>query len=209
MHRESTDLTSADRGATMARTGTMVGGRGPRVTTQAPRGVSVGEDDKGGGGQGTEDLAKVHAQVTESILMLINAIVGFPEELKVCDLARSRAISRDLPLSSSISRRDHFPPRSRLDLSSISHIPPAPSISRLHLRSPSLAAAHPGRPPPPCPSRVDDQVRVKLRVELIRLQLLDVLAALHRERHVEIVRQVCAQPPLASPSNFPWRPSEP
>ena len=99
MHRESTDLTSADRGATMARTGTMVGGRGPRVTTQAPRGVSVGEDDKGGGGQGTEDLAKVHAQVTESILMLINAIVGFPEELKVCDLARSRAISHSRPQS--------------------------------------------------------------------------------------------------------------
>ena len=57
----------------------------------------------------------VHAHVIECILMLINAIVGFPEELKV---------------------------------------------------------------------------RVKLRAELVRLQLLDVLAALHRERHVEVVRQV-------------------
>ena len=34
------------------------------------------------------------------------------------------------------------------------------------------------------------KVRVKLRAEFIRLQLLDILAALHRERHVEVVRQV-------------------
>ena len=57
----------------------------------------------------------MHAQVIEAILMLINAIVGFPDDLKA---------------------------------------------------------------------------RVKLRAELVRLQVLDVLAALHRERHVEIVRQV-------------------
>ena len=34
------------------------------------------------------------------------------------------------------------------------------------------------------------RARVKLRSEFIRLQLLDVLAALHRERHVDVVRQV-------------------
>ena len=36
----------------------------------------------------------------------------------------------------------------------------------------------------------DLRERVKLRAELIRLQLLDILAALHKERHIEVVRQV-------------------
>jgi len=61
------------------------------------------------------DQAVLHAHVIENILMLINAIVGFPPDLKE---------------------------------------------------------------------------RVTLRAEFIRLQLLDVLSALHRERHVDVVRQV-------------------
>ena len=32
--------------------------------------------------------------------------------------------------------------------------------------------------------------RLKLRAEFIRLQMLDVLSALHREKHVDVVRQV-------------------
>ena len=91
---------------------------GPRKSMMPGRGRGGG----GGGGGGDElgkssadDALSVHAHVIECILMLINAIVGFPDDLKV---------------------------------------------------------------------------RVKLRAELIRLQLLDVLAALHRERHVEVVRQV-------------------
>ena len=40
----------------------------------------------------------------------------------------------------------------------------------------------------------DLKARVKLRAEFIRLQLLDVLAALHSQRNVEVVRQVHAAP---------------
>ncbi|KOO33662.1 hypothetical protein Ctob_014737, partial [Chrysochromulina tobinii] len=73
------------------------------------------EDGEGGKLFDGASMAEVRSHVIECILMLINALVGFPDELR-----------------------------------------------------------H----------------RVQLRAEFIRLQLLDVLGALHRERQVELVRQV-------------------
>ena len=51
------------------------------------------------------------------------------------------------------------------------------------------ASASPCPSPNPNPNQVD---RVKLRSEFIRLSLLDVLQQLHREKHVDVVRQVGA-----------------